>query len=246
MKIAAIIPARYQSTRFPGKPLALISGKPMIERVYRQAILCNKFADVIVATDDQRIAEVVTGFGGHVAMTSAHHNSGTERLWEVLEYKDFDAAVNIQGDEPIISEKLLTELVDELKTRRHDVVTAYHVNSSYEDYLSRHVVKVIMNARGRALYFSRSPIPFYEKKDFISFFHHVGLYGYLKSAVETFIKLPKSALENIEKLEQLRFLENDIDIKVIQSRYPALGVDVPEDVQRIEKMLLEQEEKQKT
>lgn len=245
MKIAAIIPARYHSTRFPGKPLALIAGKPMIERVYRQAARCEKFSDVIVATDDQRIADAVKGFGGQAVMTSPNHSSGTERLWEVIENRDFDAAVNIQGDEPVISEKLLSELVDQLETGRYEVITAYHFNSSYEDYLSRHVVKAVMGSDGRALYFSRSPIPFIEKNDFTGFFHHIGLYGYLKRAVEFFIKLPKSALENMEKLEQLRFLENGVGIKVIQSRYPALGVDVPEDVRRIECMLLKQEEKRK-
>lgn len=242
MKIAAIIPARYHSTRFMGKPLALIAGKPMIERVYRQVARCEKFSDIIVATDDQRIADAVENFSGHAVMTSPLHNSGTERLWEVLENRDFDAAVNIQGDEPIISEKLLAELVEQLETGQHDVVTAYHYNTSYEDYLSRHVVKVVTGSDSQALYFSRSPIPFIEKKDFSGFFHHIGLYGYLKRAVEKFIKLPHSSLEKTEKLEQLRFLENGIPIKVIQSRYPALGVDVPSDVQRIELMLLKQKE----
>ncbi|MCX6582569.1 MAG: 3-deoxy-manno-octulosonate cytidylyltransferase [Candidatus Aminicenantes bacterium] len=242
MKIAAIIPARYHSTRFIGKPLALIAGKPMIERVYCQAARCEKFSEVIVATDDRRIADVVERFGGHAVMTSPHHGSGTERLWEVLENRDFDAAVNIQGDEPIISENLLRDLVDRLETGRHEVVTAYHYNNSYEDYLSRHVVKVVMDANSRALYFSRSPIPFAEEKDFPGFFHHIGLYGYLKRAVEAFIKLPKAPLEKTEKLEQLRFLENGIAIDVMQSRYRGLGVDVPGDVQRIEKMLLEEEE----
>lgn len=242
MKIAAIIPARYHSTRFIGKPLALIAGKPMIERVYCQAALCEKFSDIIVATDDQRIADVVESFGGHAVMTSPHHSSGTERLWEVIEHRDFDAAVNIQGDEPIISEILLLELVDRLETGRCEVVTAYHYNNSYEDYLSRHVVKVVIGANSRALYFSRSPIPFVEEKDFSGFFHHIGIYGYLKGAVETFIKLPKSPLEKLEKLEQLRFLENGIQIDVMQSKYRGLGVDVPGDVQRIEKMLLEKEE----
>lgn len=245
MKIAAIIPARYQSTRFIGKPLALIAGKPMIERVYQQAARCEKFFDVIVATDDRRIADVVDSFGGHAVMTSPHHGSGTERLWEVLEQCDFDAAVNIQGDEPIISEILLSELVDRLETGRHEVVTAYHYNNSYEDYLSRHVVKVVIDTNSQALYFSRSPIPFVEEKDFSGFFHHIGIYGYLKRAVETFIKLPKSPLEKSEKLEQLRFLENGISIHVMHSKYRGLGVDVPGDVQRIEKMLLEEEENKK-
>lgn len=240
MKIAAIIPARYSSSRFMGKPLALIAGKPMIQRVYFQASKCKQFSDVIVATDDERIAGVVEEFGGHAVLTSPHHGSGTERLWEVLENRDFDAAVNVQGDEPIVSEKLLTQVCRELETGGHDVVTAYYFNTSYEDYLSRNVVKVVMDNSFNALYFSRASIPSVEEKDFSGFFQHIGLYGYLKKAVETFIKLPGSELEKKEKLEQLRFLENGIPIKVIRSRYRALGVDVPGDVKRIEKILKEE------
>jgi len=216
----------------------MIKGKPMIERVYLQAAKCEKFSDIIVATDDQRIARVVETFGGHVTMTSPDHDSGTERLWEVLENRDFDAVINIQGDEPLISEELISRVFDELETGTYQVVTPAYFSTSYTDYQSRHVVKVVVAENFQALYFSRSPIPFVEETDFSGFFHHIGLYGYLKRAVETFIKLPKSRLEKIEKLEQLRFLENNIPIKVIQSKYPSLGVDVPEDIQRIEKMLI--------
>lgn len=238
MKIAGIIPSRYNSTRFKGKPLVKIKGKTMIERVYRQAAKCEKFSDIIVATDDKRIARVVENFGGHVRMTSPDHDSGTERLWEVLENCDFDAAINIQGDEPLISEKLISRLFDELETCRYQVVTPAYFNTSYTEYLSRHVVKVVVAENFQALYFSRSPIPFVEETDFSGFFQHIGLYGYLKEAVETFIKLPESRLEKSEKLEQLRFLENNIPIKVIKSEYLSLGVDVPEDIQRIEEMLM--------
>ncbi len=240
MKTAAIIPARYSSSRFMGKPLALIAGKPMIQRVYLQAAKCKLFSDVIVATDDERIARVVEEFGGHAVLTSPDHGSGTERLWEVLENSDFDAAVNVQGDEPIVSEKLLAQVCRELETGQHDVVTAYYFNTSYEDYLSRNVVKVVMDNTFNALYFSRASIPSVEEADFPGFFQHIGLYGYLKKSVETFIKLPASQLEKKEKLEQLRFLENGIPIKVIRSRYRALGVDVPGDVKRIEKILNEE------
>jgi 3-deoxy-manno-octulosonate cytidylyltransferase (CMP-KDO synthetase) len=238
MKIVGIIPSRYNSTRFKGKPLAKIKGKSMIERVYHQAAKCEKFSDIIVATDDKRIARVVETFGGHVEMTSPDHDSGTERLWEVLKNHDFDAAINIQGDEPLISEKLISRLFDELETGKYQVVTAAYFNTSYTDYLSRHVVKVVVAENFQALYFSRSPIPFIEETDFSGFFHHMGLYGYLKDAVKIFIKLPKSRLEKSEKLEQLRFLENNIPIKVIESEYLSLGVDVPEDIQRIEEMLM--------
>ena len=245
MKIAAIIPARYSSTRFMGKPLAEIAGIPMIQRVYNQAAKCNEFSDIIVATDDHRIAETVQKFNGRVVMTASHHNSGTERLWEVLEKSDFDAAVNVQGDEPIISEKLLSQLCIELKVGTYPVVTAYYYNTSYQDYLSRNVVKVVMDNSFNALYFSRASIPSIPEAEFSGFYHHIGLYGYLKEAVRSFIEFSPSQLEKLEKLEQLRFLENRIPIKVIQSRYRALGVDVPEDVQRIEKILKEEELRKK-
>jgi 3-deoxy-manno-octulosonate cytidylyltransferase (CMP-KDO synthetase) len=241
MKIAAIIPSRYHSTRFEGKPLALIAGKTMIERVYRQVEKCKMFCDIITATDDSRIARTVETFGGHARMTSPNHNSGTERLWEVLEGGGFDAAVNIQGDEPIVSEKLITQLTETLATGKYPVVTPVYWNTSYADYVSRHVVKAVIAQNFQALYFSRSPVPFTEEANFSGFFQHIGLYAYLKEAVETFIKLPTSKLEKTEKLEQLRFLDNNIPIHVIQSEYQSLGVDVPEDVQRIEKILMSRE-----
>ncbi len=237
MKIAAIIPARYKSTRFEGKPLVSICGKPMIERVYRQAEKCDKFADVIVATDDERIAGCVDSFGGKFVYTSPEHGSGTERLWEVLEKNYFDAAVNIQGDEPAIPVKLLSDLYDQLDSGEFPVVTAGFFNTSYKDFLSRHVVKAVVGENSRALYFSRSPVPFTEETDFAGFYHHIGLYGYLRDAVESFIKLPRGKLETAEKLEQLRFLENGIPIKVIDSEFPSMGVDVPGDVRVIEKIL---------
>jgi 3-deoxy-manno-octulosonate cytidylyltransferase (CMP-KDO synthetase) len=238
MKIAAIIPSRYFSTRFEGKPLALIAGKTMIERVYRQVEKCEVFCDIIVATDDHRIARTVESFGGHVRVTSPSHNSGTERLWEVLESGDFDAAVNIQGDEPIVSEKLILQLTEALSTGNYPVVTPVYWNTSYDDFLSPHIVKVVVAENFQALYFSRSPVPYSAETNFSGFFQHIGLYAYLKDSVETFIKLPASKLEKTEKLEQLRFLDNRIPIHVIQSDYQSLGVDVPEDVQRIEQILL--------
>lgn len=237
MKIAAIIPSRYQSSRFEGKPLALIDGVSMIQRVYCQVEKCRKFSDVIVATDDQRIATAVSQFGGNIVFTSPDHGSGTERLWEVMEKSDYDAAINIQGDEPIVSEKLIEQLYEQLDTGSYPVVTPVYYNTSYEDFLSKHVVKVVVADDFNALYFSRSPIPFVEKENFTGFFQHIGLYGYLKSSLEAFIQLPKSKLEKSERLEQLRFLENNISIKVIRSQYRSYGVDVPGDIPRIERML---------
>jgi 3-deoxy-manno-octulosonate cytidylyltransferase (CMP-KDO synthetase) len=239
VKIAAIIPARYHSTRFEGKPIVKIKGIPMIERVYRQVEASGKFPSthIMVATDDQRIASVVDSFGGNVVMTSARCTSGSQRLWEVMEHRDFDAVINIQGDEPIIPPALIAALFDELDSCKYEVVTPAYYSHSYEDYLSRHVVKVVVDRDFRALYFSRSPIPFMEKKDFSGFHHHIGMYGYLQDSLKRFIDLPPSPLETMEKLEQLRFLENGIGIKVIPGQYRSLGVDVPEDVERVERIL---------
>jgi len=239
VNIAAIIPARYHSTRFEGKPIVKIKGMPMIERVYRQVEASGKFLSthIMVATDDQRIASVVGEFGGNAVMTSPRCSSGSERLWEVVENRDFGAVINIQGDEPIVPVELIADLYDELSSGKYEVVTPAYYSDSYEDYLSRHVVKVVVDRDNRALYFSRSPIPFIEKKNFTGFHHHIGMYGYLKNSLKRFINLPCSPLESLEKLEQLRFLENGIGIKVIQSQYPSIGVDVPEDIEKVERIL---------
>lgn len=239
MKIAAIIPARFQSTRFEGKPLVKICGVTMIERVYRQVEKCGKFpaGHIIVATDDRRIADEVVSFGGTARMTSPHHQSGSERLWEVLQNGDFEAAINIQGDEPIISPRLIASLYDELKSGTSPVVTPAYYNTEYKDFLSRHVTKVVLDKNSRALYFSRSPIPFTEEKDFKGFHHHLGMYGYFCQSLEMFVKAERSTLEALEKLEQLRFLENGIPIKVISSPEKSVGVDVPEDLVEVEGIL---------
>ncbi|UCH93205.1 MAG: 3-deoxy-manno-octulosonate cytidylyltransferase [Candidatus Aminicenantes bacterium] len=239
MNIAAIIPARYNSTRFKGKPLVMIKGMPMIQRVYWQVEKSGKFSPghIMVATDDRRIESVVKSFGGNAVMTSPHHSSGSERLWEVLENRDFDAVINIQGDEPIVPVELISVLYDELHTGKYEVVTPAFYNISYEDFLSKDVVKVVVDRIFQALYFSRSPIPFVEKKDFRGFHQHIGMYGYLKEALRSFINLPRSSLEVLEKLEQLRFLENSIGIKVIISEYRSIGVDIPEDVAKVEEIL---------
>lgn len=237
MKIAAIIPARYHSVRFPGKPLTLIAGKTMIERVFLQVQKCSEFSDIIVATDDERIANAVASFGGRAVMTSSEHNSGTERLWEVLKKSDFDAAVNIQGDEPLISEYAISEVARLLNTGNYPVVTPVYFNTSWQDFLSRNIVKAVINTFSQAIYFSRSPIPFTEQAEFKGFYQHLGVYGYLKPVVEAFMNFEKSQLELLEKLEQLRFLDNGVSIQAVLSRKQSLGVDVPGDVQRIEEML---------
>lgn len=237
MKIAAIIPARFDSTRFPGKPLIKIAGISMIQRVYRQVEKANVLSPIIVATDDQRITQEVRNFGGHVVMTDHAHPSGTDRLWEVMRNSDFDGVVNIQGDEPLISEHLIRSVYDELREGRCQVVTASFYNRSIEDYLSPHVVKVVMDKDSRALYFSRTPIPFCKETDFDGFNQHIGIYGYKRAALEKFVNLSQSALEKRERLEQLRFLENGISLAVVESRQPSYGVDTPDDIKKIESLL---------
>jgi 3-deoxy-manno-octulosonate cytidylyltransferase (CMP-KDO synthetase) len=209
----------------------------MIERVYRQVEKTGRFATIIVATDDQRIVDTVHQFGGTSILTSADHHSGTDRVYEVLQTRDFAAAVNIQGDEPLVPEKLVAAVFDELETGRHKVVTAAYFNVSVEDYFSENVVKVVFDSRYNALYFSRSPVPFTKKTGFNGFYQHIGIYGYLRDSLEAFVNFPASGLEETEKLEQLRFLENGIPIKIILTAEKSFGVDVPEDVSRIEKIL---------
>lgn len=243
MKIAAVIPARYSSTRFMGKPLEKISGISMIERVYRQVQKSQKFSDIIVATDDMRIANEVKKFGGKFQLTSKNIKSGTDRVWEVLFARKYDAVVNIQGDEPLISEVLISDICNTLKTGEHDVVTAVYFNSSFKDYLSRDIVKVVIDHNCEALYFSRSPIPFVVKKAFNGFYQHIGIYGYLRNAIEKFVQYHQTELELAENLEQLRFLANGITIKTIKSDYQSIGVDIPEDIKKVEKILRNKDEK---
>lgn len=237
MKIAAVIPSRYQSSRFPGKPLAKIAGKTMIERVYRQVAKTGCFADIVVATDDERIFSEVARFGGKAEMTDNTIKSGTERVWAVMKNKNYEAAVNIQGDEPLISEKLIGQVHDELAKGK--IVSAARRNDSYEDFASKNIVKVLCDNQNRALYFSRAPIPFCEKSRFTGFFQHIGIYGYSLKALEMFIAAGECALEKCESLEQLRFLFLGEKIHIIETDYVSHGVDVPDDIEKIEKIMRE-------
>jgi 3-deoxy-manno-octulosonate cytidylyltransferase (CMP-KDO synthetase) len=237
MKIAAVIPSRFQSTRFPGKPLAQIAGKTMIERVYRQVEKAKCFSEIIVATDDQRIIDEVTAFGGRARMTDAAINSGSERVWSVLAQSDCDAAVNVQGDEPLISEKLIFQIYEGLNKKASSVVSAARFNSSYQDYSSKNIVKVVFAADHRALYFSRSPVPYCEKDLFKGFFQHIGIYGYTREALEAYIKGKISPLEKTEKLEQLRFLHLGLNITIVLTEYESHGVDIPADIDKVAAIL---------
>jgi 3-deoxy-manno-octulosonate cytidylyltransferase (CMP-KDO synthetase) len=243
MKIIGIIPARYASTRFPGKPLALIAGKPLIQHVVEQCQKAASLSDVIVATDDTRIWEVAQNFC-RVEMTSADHPSGTDRLAEVVRNCECDAAVNIQGDEPLIDPTVIDAVAGAL--RDNEMSTAATRIQAAEEYDNANVVKVVVNAAGRALYFSRRTIPYLrdaasrsvdEQLAAFPFLKHIGIYGYRREALLRLVQCPVSPLEQAEKLEQLRALENGIAIAVVQVKYDSVGVDVPDDVARVEAIL---------
>ncbi|WP_085991080.1 3-deoxy-manno-octulosonate cytidylyltransferase [Oceanobacillus senegalensis] len=237
MKVIGVIPARYGSSRFPGKPLALIHGKPMIQRVYEQVAQSKKLDQVVVATDHEKIKEAVETFGGQVVMTSTEHDTGSDRIAEVTNKVDGDFYVNIQGDEPLIRYELIDSLVEAAKQAPNAVVTAKTQITSLEEVENPNVVKVVTDAHGYALYFSRSPIPYNRANHKVSYYKHLGIYGYPKAVINAFVQLPTSELEEIEVLEQHRLLNHGYDIKVVETTYHAIGVDTPEDIEKVENLL---------
>lgn len=238
MNCLAVIPARYASTRFLGKPLAMLKGKPVIQYVYERVIGSGLFQEVIVATDDERIAEAVKIFGGKCQMTSPKHNSGSDRIAEVIQDIDCDIVFNVQGDEPMIESEPLAKLktvFEDSEVRVASPMTPFYDAQVLHDI---NIVKVVSDNNMNALYFSRSPIPFNrDNTPEIKFFRHIGVYAYRKQTLLDFIKLPLGKLEQIEKLEQLRFLENGIPIRMVISSYQGIGIDTPEDLNRAEKLI---------
>ncbi len=243
MKILGIIPARFGSTRFPGKPLQSIAGKPLIQHVVERCRQARLLADVVVATDDDRIRSAAAKFC-RVEMTASEHPSGTDRIAEVMRRSDGDAAVNIQGDEPLIDPGVIDAVAGALE--RAEMSTAATRIRQAAEYESPNVVKVVVNASGRALYFSRRTIPYVrdaasrpvsEQLAAFPFLKHLGIYGYRREVLARLVSFPVSPLESAEKLEQLRALENGIEIAVVTVDYDSVGVDVPEDVARVESLL---------
>lgn len=243
MNTVGIIPARYASTRFPGKPLHPIAGKPLIQHVVEQCQRAKSLRAVIVATDDERIADVARRYC-QVEMTRADHPSGSDRIAEVAARLPCDAVINIQGDEPLIDPKVIDAVADALKA--NDMSTAATQIRHADEYESPNVVKVVVSASGRALYFSRRTIPFVrdaasrssaEQLAAFPFLKHLGIYGYRRETLLRLVQFPISPLESAEKLEQLRALENGIGIAVVRVDYDSVGVDVPEDVARVETLL---------
>jgi 3-deoxy-manno-octulosonate cytidylyltransferase (CMP-KDO synthetase) len=242
MKVYAFIPARYQSTRFPGKPLAPIAGHPMIRRVYERTAACKEFERVYVATEDERIRDCVHGFGGQAIMTSADHRSGTDRILEAastLGLKGEDIVVNIQGDQPIFHPSVVSTLLSPLLADESiPMSTLKHRIPLREDIHNPNHVKVVTDNQGFALYFSRSPIPFCrDGSDPSVYFKHLGFYAFRFAFLKRFTTLPEGVLESVEKLEQLRALEHGFKIKVMETHFNSLEVDVPEDLVAVEEAL---------
>jgi 3-deoxy-manno-octulosonate cytidylyltransferase (CMP-KDO synthetase) len=233
-RVVAVIPARYQSSRLPGKPLADIAGQPMIEHVYRRASEARGIDSVLVATDDERIARAVEQFGGKVRMTRADHRTGTDRIAEAVHDLACDVVVNVQGDLPLLEPAMLTELVAPLRTDPVVVMSTLCTQASSEDCDNPNVVKVVLDRAGNALYFSRSPIPFYRfSPPEGRTFKHIGLYGYRRDFLFTFAALPQTPLEQAESLEQLRALEHGYRIRTVITRHTTIEVDTPDDLERV-------------
>jgi len=243
-----VIPARYASTRFPGKPLADINGMSMIERVYKRALNSNMLNDVCIATDDNLIFTHATQFGANVFMTSDKHQSGTDRCleatnkyMELFPNKKVDIVVNIQGDEPLIQAEVIDELISAFQNTQTQIATMITPIKNKRDIDNNNIVKVVFNKKFDALYFSRLPIPFIRNSENTehTYYKHLGLYAYRSETLNTICSLPISLLEKTESLEQLRWLENAIPIRVAITKHDSICVDVPEDIQRIKDILKE-------
>jgi 3-deoxy-manno-octulosonate cytidylyltransferase (CMP-KDO synthetase) len=236
---AVVLPARYGSTRFPGKPLATIAGRPLIEWVHRRALSIEGASAVLVATDDERIAEAVNGFGGRLAMTSADHKTGTDRVAEVARALEEDVIVNLQGDEPVFDPAMVEAMVEGLGMNNEwDIATACHAIGDRSEFENANVVKVVVASDGRALYFSRAPIPNGAlDSEEARAMRHVGVYAFRRQALSRFASLERTPLEKSERLEQLRALENGMCIGVIETERQTVGVDVPGDLKNVEKLL---------
>lgn len=239
MSVLAVIPARYGSTRFPGKPLAPLHGKPMIQQVYEQVAKAKRVEEVVVATDDGRIIDAIERIGGTALLTSATARSGTERAAEVARVRSASVVINIQGDEPLVHPDMVDQLADFLQ--RHAAVPMVSLMTTLrpDDLANPNVVKVVVDRDGYALYFSRAPIPHVRAHDGSppAMWKHLGLYGYQRHFLLQFPSLEPTPLEQSEQLEQLRALEHGYKIKLLETVHDSIGVDTPEDLKRVEALL---------
>ena len=241
MKAVGIIPARWDSTRFPGKPLHPIAGQPLLRHVWERARRARALDTVIVATDDMRIAEAAFDWGAEVSLTSPKHASGTDRIGEVAaRLRGVSLVLNIQGDEPLVEARRLNRLVREMhRDRTITLITAVHPFADPAAAQSPHQVKAVLDRKGRALYFSRSPIPYLRNPNQPpQYFRHQGIYGYRREFLLRFVRWQPTPLEKLEALEQLRALENGVNIHVVVTKCGSPGVDTPADVEAIERQLL--------
>ena len=239
-KVLGVIPSRYASSRLPGKPLLDICGKTMLEHVYRRAVASEAFFKVIIATDDKRIYDAAEKFGGEVVMTRDDHPDGSSRVAEVARSIDTDYVINIQGDEPMLDPRMLKELTEGfIADRDADSATVCVPISSPEDLANPDIVKVVIAQNGRALYFSRSLIPYPRKKTGCPVYEHLGIYAFTKDFLLKFVELPPTPLMEMESLEQLRILEHGYTMAVIPTKYPSQGpnVNTPADVEKIRRIL---------
>lgn len=243
MKYLAVIPARYASTRFPGKPLADILGKPLIQRVYENVVQSRLFDNVIVATDDERIFRTVKDFGGEAVMTSATHRSGTERCIETVEKlsekgESYNITVNIQGDEPAVNKHQLAQLLHAFQDDNVQIASLMKKIDDNREVKDPNIVKCVVGNTNKALYFSRSPIPF-ARNETRHYFKHTGVYAFRTPVLLRLKELPPSPLEQAESLEQLRWLAAEIPIQMVETTYESTGIDTPEDLDRYIKYLKE-------
>jgi 3-deoxy-manno-octulosonate cytidylyltransferase (CMP-KDO synthetase) len=238
-KAAGIIPARWESTRFPGKPLYLIAGKPLLRHVWERCRRAEKLDSVIIATDDLRIANAAFDWGAEVALTASRHQSGTDRVAEVAKKgKEFAYIINIQGDEPLVDPCLIDKLIEKLRSdRKIEIVTAAHAFENAAEASSPHQVKVVVDLMGRALYFSRTAIPYPHNVSQIKYLRHQGIYGFRRETLLQFVKWKPTLLERAESLEQLRALENGVSVHVLVTKDGSPGVDTPEDAIALERKL---------
>ena len=238
MKILCVIPARYASTRLPGKPLADIVGKPMIQHVYERSAQATIPQQVVVATDDEKVFQAVQQFGGKVVMTSSEHQTGTDRLAEVAsKYAEVDVIINVQGDEPLIDPKVIDELAQEFLNDTALQMASVMSIMDTEDYQNPNAVKVVTDLNNNALYFSRSLLPYPRVAGKANVYKHIGIYAYKKDFLLKFAKLEPTPLEQSESLEQLRALENGYKIKMIKTKFKFIGVDSIEDLQTVNELL---------
>ncbi len=244
MNIAAIIPARYQSTRFPGKPLALIQGKSMIRRVVEQVQKAKGISRVVVATDEQRIYDHVKSFGGDVILTGTHHQNGTSRCFEAMDILQntvtpIDGVINVQGDEPMIRPEQIELLAELIKQPHAEIATLIKKISSEEELFNPNVVKVVTSVNNKAIYFSRQAIPFVrgvEKNKWLNhhtYYKHIGIYGYTSETLKRIMSIKPGILEQVENLEQLRWLENGLSIFTQITEFESIGIDTPEDLKKL-------------